>query len=343
MTSNNNLLEIWLSENKIKFLKDFNIKYKSWLKAGGIVKNFITPNNETDCIKLIKFFHENKFAFYVLGNISNIIIRDGIINTPIINLHKLSDIFEKRTHKEFRLKVNAGISIPKFSKYLINKGITGYEGLVGIPGSLGGGIVMNISSYGSCISDYLVSVEYIDENGELFSLNKSEINFGFRKSLFQDKKCLILNINFLFPLKNLVGTEKTTKRSKKVIEHRSNFQENALPNLGSMFATYDLYKDLKKKNFLFYTTYIIYKILSFLVYKFSRRNFFVFRKLFVTIYSRLLKLDSSSNFFVSDKTINCLVNRGSSKGNDAIKFVKHMKKEVGNCSNLENIILDRIK
>ena len=215
--------------------------------------------------------------------------------------------------------------------------------MVGVPGTLGGGIVMNTSSYGSCISDYLVSVEYIDENGKLLSLNKSEINFGFRKSLFQDKKCLILNINFLFPLKNLVGTEKTKKRSKKVIEHRSNFQENILPNLGSIFATYDLYKDLRKKNFLFYITYIIYKILSFLVYKFSRRNFFVFRKLFVTIYSRLLKLDSSSNFFVSDKTINCLVNRGSSKGNDAIKFVKHMKKEVGNCSNLENIILDRIR
>ncbi len=249
MTSNNNLLEKWLSENKIKFIKDFNIKYKSWLKAGGVVKTFITPYNETNCIKLIKFFYENKFEFYVFGNISNIIIRDGIINTPIINLHKLSDIFEKRTHEELKLKVNAGTSIIKLSKYLINKGITGCEGLVGIPGTLGGGIVMNTSSYGSCISDYLVSVEYIDENGELFSLNKSEINFGFRKSLFQDKKCLILNINFIFPLKNLVGTEKTTKRSKKVIEHRSNFQEKTLPNLGSIFATYDLYKDLKKKKF----------------------------------------------------------------------------------------------
>ena len=119
MTSNNNLLEIWLSENKTKFIKDFNIKYKSWLKAGGVVKTFITPNNETDCIKLIKFFHENKFAFYVLGNISNIIIRDGIINTPIINLHKLSDIFEKRTHEELKLKVNAGTSIIKLSKLIV--------------------------------------------------------------------------------------------------------------------------------------------------------------------------------------------------------------------------------
>ena len=114
-----------------------------------------------------------------MGNISNIIIRDGIINTPIINLHKLSNIFEKRTHEEFKLKVNAGISIPKFSKYLVNKGITAYEGLVGIPGTLGGGIVMNISSYGSCISDYLISVECIDENGELFSSNNPISMIGF--------------------------------------------------------------------------------------------------------------------------------------------------------------------
>ena len=89
---------MWLSENKIKVFKDFNIKYKSWLKAGGVVKNFITPNNEVDCIKLIKFFYENKFEFYVLGNISNTLIRDGEIHTPIINLYKLSGIFEKQTH-----------------------------------------------------------------------------------------------------------------------------------------------------------------------------------------------------------------------------------------------------
>ena len=109
---------MWLSENKIKVFKDFNIKYKSWLKAGGVVKNFITPNNDVDCIKLIKFFYENKFEFYVLGNISNTLIRDGEIHTPIINLYKLSGIFEKQTHEGFKLKVNAGASIQKFSKYL---------------------------------------------------------------------------------------------------------------------------------------------------------------------------------------------------------------------------------
>ena len=113
--------------------------------------------------------------------------------------------------------------------------------------------------------------------------------------------------------------------------------------MGSIFATKNIYKDLSKKNFLFYMVYIIYKILSFLVYKFSRKNFLVFRKQAIKIYSKLLNLDSSSGFFVSEKTMNCLVNRGSTSGNDAIKFVKHMEKKLNKCSNLENILLDKIK
>ena len=51
----------------------------------------------------------------------------------------------------------------------------------------------------------------------------------------------------------------------------------------------------------------------------------------------------SSNFFVSDRTINSLVNNGSSKGDDAIKFIKYMEKEVGSCARLENIIMDKIR
>ena len=54
MNLNYKLIEPWLLENKIKNFKNFKISSKSWLKAGGIVKNFITPNNEEDCVKLLK-------------------------------------------------------------------------------------------------------------------------------------------------------------------------------------------------------------------------------------------------------------------------------------------------
>jgi UDP-N-acetylmuramate dehydrogenase len=193
MTSKYDFIYPWLNENKIKNSKNYAVSSKSWLKAGGVIKNFITPENIDDCVKVLKFFKQNNIKSYTLGNISNIIIRDGNIFTPIINLHNLSDINENKINDELLLKVNAGTSMSKFSKFVTNKGFTGCEGLVGIPGSVGGGIVMNAGSYGSCISDFLISVECLDINGDFKTFKKNELNLSFRKSIFQTNNFLILN------------------------------------------------------------------------------------------------------------------------------------------------------
>ena len=129
----------------------------------------------------------------------------------------------------------------------------------------------------------------------------------------------------------------------KIVSLRSNTQEKILPNLGSIFGTKDLYKDLKNKNILFYLTYYFYKFCSFLIYKLSRKNFLNYRKLAVKIYTKLLKLDDTKGFSLSDKTINSLVNKGSLRADDAIIFIKGMKMQIGKCANLENIILEDIE
>jgi UDP-N-acetylmuramate dehydrogenase len=336
-------IESWLFANKIKHSKDFKVSSKSWLKVGGVIKNFITPVNIEDCVKVIKFFNSNNTRFYVLGNISNIIVRDGEIFTPIINLHNLSSIEETKINYGLNLKVNAGTSMTKFSKLLTNKGITGSEGLVGIPGTVGGGIVMNAGSYGSCISDYLISVEFLDEKGVLKSFKKKELNFSFRKSIFQNNNFLILNANFFISKEKFIGNDNTLSKMHKIVSARSNTQEKILPNLGSIFGTKNLYEALKNKNIFFYFMYYLYKTFSFLIYKFSNKNFFIYRKFIVKIYTKLLRLDTTKNFSLSEKTINCLVNNGSTKADDAIKFIKIMKNQIGKCAKMENIILDDIE
>jgi len=343
MISKYDFISPWLNENNIKNSKDYVVSSKSWLKAGGIIKNYITPENTADCVKVLKFFKKNNIESYTLGNISNIIIRDGNIFTPIINLHNLSDINERVINDEFVLKVNAGTSMSKFSKFVTNKGFTGCEGLVGIPGSVGGGIVMNASSYGSCISDFLISVECLDVNGDFKTFKKDELGLGFRKSIFQKNNFLILNASLIIVKNKYIGREKTASRMERIILLRSNTQEKKLPNLGSIFVTKDLYKDLKNKNLFFYLSYYLYKFFSFLIYKFSNRNFFNFRKLTVKFYIFFLKLDTSKGFSLSDKTINSLVNNGSLKADDAIDLIKDMKFKIGNCAKLENIILDDIE
>ena len=343
MTSKYDFIYPWLNENKIKNSKNYAVSSKSWLKAGGVIKNFITPENIDDCVKVLKFFKQNNIKSYTLGNISNIIIRDGNIFTPIINLHNLSDINENKINDELLLKVNAGTSMSKFSKFVTNKGFTGCEGLVGIPGSVGGGIVMNAGSYGSCISDFLISVECLDINGDFKTFKKNELNLSFRKSIFQTNNFLILNANFIIHKNINIGKKKTSSIMEKIIFLRSNTQEKILPNLGSIFSTKDLYKDLKNKNIFFYLSYYLYKISSFLIYKFSNKNLFNFRKLAVKFYVFLLNLDTSKGFSLSDKTINSLVNNGSLKADDAIELIKDMKLKIGNCAELENIILDDIE
>lgn len=343
MTSKYDFIYPWLNENKIKNSKNYAVSSKSWLKAGGVIKNFITPENIDDCVKVLKFFKQNNIKSYTLGNISNIIIRDGNIFTPIINLHNLSDINENKINDELLLKVNAGTSMSKFSKFVTNKGFTGCEGLVGIPGSVGGGIVMNAGSYGSCISDFLISVECLDINGDFKTFKKNELNLSFRKSIFQTNNFLILNANFIIHKNINIGKKKTSSIMEKIIFLRSNTQEKILPNLGSIFSTKDLYKDLKNKNIFFYLCYYLYKISSFLIYKFSNKNLFNFRKLAVKFYVFLLNLDTSKGFSLSDKTINSLVNNGSLKADDAIELIKDMKLKIGNCAELENIILDDIE
>jgi len=217
MKSKYDFIYPWLNENKIKNSKNYAVSSKSWLKAGGVIKNFITPENIDDCVKVLKFFKQNNIKSYTLGNISNIIIRDGNIFTPIINLHNLSDINENKINDELLLKVNAGTSMSKFSKFVTNKGFTGCEGLVGIPGSVGGGIVMNAGSYGSCISDFLISVECLDINGDLKTFKKNELNLSFRKSIFQTNNFLILNANFIIHKNINIGKKKTSSIMEKII------------------------------------------------------------------------------------------------------------------------------
>ena len=107
-------------------------------------------------------------------------------------------------------------------------------------------------------------------------------------------------------------------------------------------ATKDIYKDLSKKNFLFFLLYVFYKISSVYYFNFNQKKLSIFRKNFIKIYLKFLNLDKFEKFSSSSRTLNCLVNRGSNSSTEAINFLKKFKIKNKNCLNLENIILDEI-
>ena len=97
-----------------------------------------------------------------------------------------------------------------------------------------------------------------------------------------------------------------------------------MPNLGSIFATKDIYKDLSKKNFLF-LLYVFYKISSVYYFNFNQKKLSIFRKNFIKIYLKFLNLDKFEKFSSSSRTLNCLVNRGSNSSTEAINFLKNLR------------------
>ena len=335
-------LSEWLDTNKIPYKKNYEIKHYSWIKAGGVIKNYITPETIDQCVNIIKFFKSNNKEFYIFGNQSNLIVRDGVIFTPIINLSKMNKISFEEDEKGLNIVCDSGVSIPRFSKNIIKRGFTGTEGLVGIPGSIGGGVCMNASSYGSEVCTYLKSVRVIDNYGNLQDLNKEELSLKWRGSIFKENKFLIVYVRFLIPKNKYIGEELTGKNSLKITEHRKTYQESNLPNLGSIFATKNIYRDLSKKNFTFLFVYLIYKILSVYYFNFNKKKIQIFKSNFVKIYLKLLGLNKYENFSSSSKTLNCLVNKGSDSSTEAINFLRQFKKESKNCLNFENIILHEI-
>ena len=119
----NKIIEMqrWLESNKINFIKDFDLTRRSWIKAGGKIKTYIKPNNLDEIKKINNFTKEKKIKTYVIGNISNTLIRDGQINTPFINLSNFHYIKKLKNKSGLHVFVGAGVSIPRFSKYVVDK------------------------------------------------------------------------------------------------------------------------------------------------------------------------------------------------------------------------------
>ena len=233
--------------------------------------------------------------------------------------------------------------ISRLANWIANKSFKGSEGLVGIPGSLGGGIYMNASSYSNEVTKYIKNVMVIDQKSNISHLKKDELKLGWRKSIFQNEKFTILGANFYIPNENRSDSKKTLSNINKIKTHRYHYQENKYPNLGSLFATKNIYSDLKYLSFKFFFLYLFFKLNLILINnKIIKKNIHEFRRKINLKYLNDLDIDQFKKFSLSDKTINCLINKGSRESKEAINLVNLFNLKIKKKVKLENIILDKI-
>lgn len=195
-------------------------------RIGGPADYYLEPRDKMDLLRLVKYLKEINYPFFVIGNGSNVLISDEGIRGVVINLERG---FSKIEINGNHVYAEAGVRLSKFVDKCIEASLVGAEALAGIPGTLGGAILMNAGAYGKEISDFIIDIEVIDATG-LNVLPKSKCGFAYRKSGLENK--IIIAANFQLPTGD---KEKAKKRRHDLLVKRNLSQPVEFPNAGSIF------------------------------------------------------------------------------------------------------------
>ena len=197
-------------------------------KVGGPADIFLIPNSKEQVIKSIKICKENNIPFYLIGNGSNILVRDGGFRGVVLSLKNVKNIYVDGE----KIEAECGVMLKEVSDKAIENSLTGFEFACGIPGTIGGAVFMNAGAYDGEISKVIESAEVIDENCNIIRLSREELDFGYRSSLVMKKGYTVLSA--VFKLEK--GQVKTIK---ELIEDLTNKRESKqpleYPSAGSTF------------------------------------------------------------------------------------------------------------
>lgn len=192
-------------------------------KVGGPADILLIPNSKEQVIKSIKICKENNIPFYLIGNGSNILVRDGGFRGVVLSLKNVKNIYVDGE----KIEAECGVMLKEVSDKAIENSLTGFEFACGIPGTIGGAVFMNAGAYDGEISKVIESAEVIDENCNIIRLSREELDFGYRSSLVMKKGYTVLSAVFKLEkgqvktIKELVDDLTNKRESKQPLEYPS--------------------------------------------------------------------------------------------------------------------------
>lgn len=217
-----------LLENDGDIKENVSLKTLTTLKVGGISKYVFYPKDVTSLKKALTLFKENNINYKIFGNGSNIIPSDKIYDGVIIKLSSLNNL---KIEDEV-IEVEAGYSLMKLAKEVIKLGLSGLEWACGIPGTIGGAVYMNAGAYKQDMSFVLEKITALDENMNIVTLNKDELDFSYRHSRLMEENLICLSATLKLEKKDISLIEEVVNKRK---EKRMETQPLEYPSAGSVF------------------------------------------------------------------------------------------------------------
>lgn len=204
-----------------------NMSKHTSFKVGGIADFYIEVDDIAQLIYILKLAKQIKMKTYILGNGTNVIIKDSGFRGIIIKTN-----FTHLNIEKGKIIAGAGVPVALLSNFAYRNGIKNYEFLSGIPGTVGGAVKMNAGAYKSEIKDILINTTYLDEKYNIVKIDNEKHNFSYRNSIFFNKKWVIIGSTFRIEKGDM--SEIKNKRNE-MNNNRKEKQPLDMPNAGSIF------------------------------------------------------------------------------------------------------------
>ena len=205
------------------------MKKHTTFRIGGPADYYLCPHSTEELQKILQICRENKLEFFILGNGSNLLVSDKGYRGVVIQLWKnFSDI----ETEDNTITAKAGALLSKVAAEALEESLTGMEFASGIPGTMGGAVMMNAGAYGGEMKDIIREVTVLTREGELLTLSKEEMNFGYRTSVVKEKGYVVISAELQL---RKGDREEIRKVMDELKERRVTKQPLDMPSAGSTF------------------------------------------------------------------------------------------------------------
>lgn len=179
--------------DKERVLVDEPMKKHTTFRVGGNADYFVMPQNAEEVKKIVALCKDAEMPYYILGNGSNLLVGDKGYRGVIIQIYKeMNDIQIEGD----RVKAQAGALLSRVGTATLEAELMGFEFAAGIPGTVGGAVVMNAGAYGGEMKDIISSATVLTQDGDIITINKEDLELGYRTSVIAKKGYVVLEAEY---------------------------------------------------------------------------------------------------------------------------------------------------
>ena len=201
-------------------------------KIGGPAEFFIKIVSIEELQKILEFAKKEKIKITILGNGSNILVSDKGIQGIVIKTNLKEITIKNKKQNKVEITTDDAVPIGMLAQKLLKQEITGFEEISGIPGTIGGAILMNAGAHGKEMKDIITEITAIDYNGQLHTFTNEQAEFTYRNSIFSSGKYIILQAKMMLEKGN---TNDIKAKMDEYAQYRKDKQPIEYPSAGSTF------------------------------------------------------------------------------------------------------------